>query len=202
MAFVVVTDRRQIAAAIRRMTEQLAVGAEEIVRTVGYPTGSVRDAALIWRPGDHLWAYIRDDYVPNRYWCAFGTDVGQPGKSLNISVEINPPFEGVNRQVRGQIVRDEDDGSEYLAHRGGLGGGRGGDVKIADFWRWFEKPRLETVSWREGGNTATLHIMGPIGTPLLVDQIHHFVSEAERLRGLARREQLAPSLRTTTGLPD
>lgn len=202
MAFTVITQRSRTAAAIRRITDQLADGAQQVVRTVGYPNGSVREAVLIWRPGDHLWAYIRDDYTPNRYWCAYGTDVGEPGQSLNISVEINPPFEGVNRQVRGQVVRDEDDGSEYLAHRGGLGGGRGGDVKIADFWRWFDKPRLETVAWLEGGNTATLHLMGPIGSQQFIGQLHHFVSEAERLRQLAKNGNFSPGLRTTTGLPN
>lgn len=190
MALVVVTDRVQIADAIRRIKIQLAEGAEEILRTVGYPTGGVRDAVLFWRPTERLWAYIRDDYVPNRYWCAFGTDVGKPNQSLNISVEINPPLEGVNRRVRGQVVRDERDGSEYLAHRGGLGGGRGGDVKIAEFWRYFREARLEPVFWSEDGRMGTFHLIGPIGTSQFTHGLRHFVSEAERLRALAREGRL------------
>ncbi len=190
MALVVVTERDQIKATIRRIETQLADGAEKVFRTVGWPSGSMRNAPLYWRSSEHLWAFIGKDILPNRYWCLFGTDVGEPNQSLNISVEINPPVEGVNRHVRGQVVRAEHDDNVYLAHRGGLGGGRGGDIKIVDFWRLFRNPRLEPIIWREDGRAATFHLIGPIGTSQFIRDLQHFVSEAERLRALVREGKL------------
>ena len=70
----------------------------------------------------------------------------------------------------------------YLAHKGGLGGGRGGTVTIDDFWKLFSEPKLKTVTWEEDGSQKRLQ---------------HFVGEAERIRELARSGQLKKALRST-----
>jgi hypothetical protein len=47
------------------------------------------------------------------------------GKSLTITVEINPPHEGEDRPVAGLFARDAEN-RIYLAHTGKVGGGRTG----------------------------------------------------------------------------
>ncbi len=156
-----------------------------VSRTVTFPGthGPIPDVEVVWRRREKFWVCFQE--LTTRYWCAFGTCSGPPVKTLNISVEINPPREGVNRLVRGQIVKDEA-GEYYLAHKGGLGGGRGGTVTIDDFWRLFSKPKLKTVTWEEDGQRAVLHIIGRIGSPELHKGLRHFVREAERIRRLAK----------------
>jgi hypothetical protein len=109
---------------------------------------------------------------------------------LNIGVEINPPNEGVNRSVYGQIVRDGT-GAFHLAHKGGLGGGRGGTVKTQKFWRLFGSPELELVKWSEDGRQAKMYIIGMIGGPELTSRLCYFIAEAERIKRLAKSGQLS-----------
>ncbi len=196
MTLTVVTNRNELAKAMSSLQSHLRAGSELVRRTVTFPGthGPIPDAEVVWRRREKFWVCFQE--LPTRYWCAFGTCSGPPVKTLNISVEINPPREGVNRSVYGQIVRDEA-GEYYLAHKGGLGGGRGGTVKIEEFWRLFRKPSLKMVTWEEGGSQKRMHIVGRIGSPELYKGLQHFVGEAERIRDLARSGQLKKALRST-----
>ncbi len=189
MTLIVVTDPRELAQAVSNLSAQLREGSELVRRTVTFPGthGPIKDAEIIWRKNEKFWAFFRD--LPTRYWCAFGTKMGLPSEALNISVEINPPRCGVNRFVYGQIVRDEA-AHYHLAHKGGLGGGRGGTVTIEDFWQLFRNPERQFVTWKEDGRQAKIHIIGKIGSPKLPHKLGHFIHEADRIRQLARSGQL------------
>lgn len=195
MTLTVITHRQELAKAMSSLRSHLREGSELVRRTVTFPGthGPIKDAEVVWRKREEFWVYFQE--LPTRYWCAFGTCSGLPSETLNISVEINPPREGVNRFVYGQIVRDEA-GEYYLAHKGGLGGGRGGTVRIDEFWRLFREPVLQTVTWEEKGLQTRMHIVGRIGSPELYQGLHHFVHEAERIRHLARSGQLRNALRS------
>jgi len=72
----------------------------------------------------NLWWYSKklEDVPIPRYWNSFG--LGEPiwGKNNNITLEINPPIEGISRNQKGAFVKDQN-GIVYLAHNGVLGGG-------------------------------------------------------------------------------
>jgi hypothetical protein len=64
--------------------------------------------------------------------------------NLEISVEINTPYEARNDQIAGFFGRDNDTGSIYLFHSGRVGGGKKGVGKIA-FLAWSNNRLTEVV---------------------------------------------------------
>ena len=48
------------------------------------------------------------------------------GKSLQITVEVNPPLEGLDRKMGGAVTREASSVRHYLVHRGRIGGGQKG----------------------------------------------------------------------------
>ena len=198
MTLTAVTNRKELAKAMASLQSHLRAGAKVVKRTVTFPGthGPIKNAEVIWRKRSDFWVCFQN--LSTRYWCAYGTCRGSADKTLNIGVEINPPRQGLNRNVRGQIVKDEA-GEYYLAHKGGLGGGRGGSVTIADFWKLFDQQKLKTVTWKEDGRHAKMHIIGRIGKPELYKGLGHFVGEADRIRDLARSGQLKKTLRSIEG---
>lgn len=189
MALVVITDPQELAQAISSLRNQLREGCELVRRTVTFPGthGPIKDAEVIWRKHEGFWALLQD--LPTRYWCAYGITLGPRSGELNIDVEINPPHQGINRSVYGQIVADEA-AQCYLAHKGGLGGGRGGTVTIEDFWRSFQNPERQFVTWKEDSRQAKMHIVRKIGSPQLLQKLSYFIREAHRIRRLAKSGQL------------
>lgn len=187
MTLIVVTNAKSIVGAVSSLEHQLRDGSETVQRTLTFPGthGPIARAEIVWRKDDGFWAFFRE--LETRFWCAFGTAIGEPNEPLNISIEINPPLEGVNRSVYGQIVTDEA-AELYLAHKGGLGGG--GTVTIENFWRLFRNGERQVVKWKEDGREARMHLIGKIGSADLSKRLSHFIHEAERIRRLARTGQL------------
>ena len=68
-----------------------------------------------------IWWYFGE--VSNRYWNCFGIDAPGNKPSLNITTEINIPFEGTNLRVSGIWAKD-DTQNYYLLHNGGIRGGK------------------------------------------------------------------------------
>lgn len=117
--------QRKLEASFRKAFQQRAT------RNIGYPGGTTFDAKVVTNGKYWYWA---DDYnqssTPNpRRLNWFG--VFQNEYDLQISVEINTPFEGVNGRVAGFFARDNDTGLVYLFHSGRVGGGTTGVSKAA-----------------------------------------------------------------------
>lgn len=186
--YAVVTDRRQIWRALRVWRDLLLSLGSGAERTITHPAGQVPNAHVIWIPGAPLWAYLGDTPIGGRHWCAYGTDPGEPTKPLNISLEINPPVEGVNRRVRGQVLRGET-GGMFLAHKGGRGGGRGGQVTVEEFRRKITDVEIATVRWDEDGKEADMFILGDVASSETVATVSKYVRQAERLAEEARRRR-------------
>lgn len=188
MTYKVVTDKREISDAISALETQIANGSEQMVRSLGFPGpgAGFKDSTIYWHNEEKFWSYFRT--VEKRHWCAYGTSIGNDKEELVPTVEINPPLEGVNRMVRGQILTDNT-GGFFLAHKGGLGGGRGGSVKIHDFWTKFDHPNLSQAYWQEDGKASEFHVIGQIGSEKMMPNLGHFIYEAQRLRGLAKSGQ-------------
>jgi hypothetical protein len=118
-------SQRKLEATIRRDFKTKAV------KNIGYPGGTTSDAKVFT---DGSYWYWSSDYhgndIPNprrlNWFGLFSSDA-----DLQISVEINTPYEGRNDQVAGFFARDNDTGSIYLLHSGRVGGGTKGVGKAA-----------------------------------------------------------------------
>ena len=97
MTWWAVDDSDGISEAIEKLKIRLSEGAECVTRRMlvgGYP-----EKKLWWHRKEGLWAFV--DRLDNRYWCAYGTNIGKPEDKLPISVEINPPIHGPNLRLEG-----------------------------------------------------------------------------------------------------
>lgn len=89
---------------------------ETSINIIGFQGGS-REEKVYYSSGIELW-FVSSEYVEgnNRIWNAFGVQDPFKNKNLNISVEINFPYQ-LNRRVAG-VLLEGDNGEIYIGHRG------------------------------------------------------------------------------------
>ena len=120
---ITITDRTEITKAVSLFKKRMTDGsdrAEEI--QLGFQGGGLL-AEVHWRSDLDLWAAFLP--IEKRYWAAFGLGNPFDGDGKSIVVEINSPFEGINRRVGGVFLRNSK-GQLYVGHRGSVGGEEGG----------------------------------------------------------------------------
>ncbi|MGE3147309.1 MAG: hypothetical protein AB7K35_17205, partial [Pseudorhodoplanes sp.] len=121
------------------------------IRNLTTPGGPIPRAQLYWVPSRKIWAFFREhleDY-DNKWICWFGTSLSHDGQAMVPSIEINLSFDPQNRATAGRALKDQN-GIRYLGHKGGLGGGRGGQMTILDFARKVRGFVREPIQLREG----------------------------------------------------
>ena len=108
---------------------------QKVTRNIGYPGGTNFGATVVTDGKHWYWSADSDRAsTPNpRRLNWFG--IFQTDHALQISVEINTPFEGANGQVAGFFARNNETGAVYLFHSGRVGGGTPGVSKTA-FLTW------------------------------------------------------------------
>lgn len=118
------------------------------VKAIGYPGGNVPNANVNTNGIHWFWSvdYNRSGEQHPRKLNWFGL-FGERS-SLQISVEINVPYEGLDARIAGFFGRDNDTGTIYLMHSGGVGGGTKGVGKSA-FLSWSDQ-RLTKVACSSG----------------------------------------------------
>jgi hypothetical protein len=130
-----------------------------------------------WSSNLAIWWATKN--LTNRYWNAFGT--GEPKwktkDSHKITIEINPPHEGINRHITGVFVKDSNDGL-FLFHRGTLGGGKIGIGKRLFFKEFIGKQ--EEV--QDGSKITNLAWIASFDDSIFVEQVAFFVHEVERIK--------------------
>lgn len=130
--------QRKLEAAIRRDFKMKAV------KNIGHPGDTISDAEVVT---DGRYWYRSSDYddkdIPNpRRLNWFG--LFKKDAALQISVEINTPYEGRNNNIAGFFARDNDTGSIYLLHSGRVGGGARGVGRTA-FLAWSGQRPIDVV---------------------------------------------------------
>jgi len=124
-------------------------------------------------------------------WCwSADSDIGTPNPrrlnwlgvfreegDLEISVEVNTPFERRNNQIAGFFARDCSSGSIYLVHSGRVGGGRRGVSKDA-FLAWVNRPLVEVVD-SNGGIRIGLLVMPVRGAAATWPAVRYVETVAE-----------------------
>lgn len=166
-------------------------GGQKLVHTIGWQGGSV-DLPTYWSETGAYWvAFSESD---KRYWNAFGVqDPSATSGPLTVSVEINPPRNGLDRRLSGAFGRGED-GEVLLLHRGGVGGG-GKGIGRKEFLHWAR----DSVEWaRDGDRRSPVLVVGRIGDPELPQQIATFVDLVARFKKMVKAGVLTPAS-TSTG---
>jgi hypothetical protein len=123
LRFELLTAAREIAAAEEQLIQRFQNAATwKGKKRLGYQGGSM-EKAVCWVAGEGVW--LSNYREENRWWNGFGTVDPRETQMLTITVEINPPMDGVDRRCAGAFLRD-DRGRLYLTHTGRVGGGRKG----------------------------------------------------------------------------
>jgi hypothetical protein len=126
-----------------------------VVKNIGYPGGTTFNANV--NTDRHHWFWSKDHDAarkPNpRRLNWFG--LFRESADLEISVEINTPYDGRNGQVAGFFARDTDTGGIYLLHSGRVGGAKKG-VGKGTFLAWRDKPLTEVVDSSGGIRNGVL----------------------------------------------
>ena len=145
---------------------------------LGHQGGGIA-ATVHWRSDLDLWMAF--EVVKTRYWSAFG--IGNPFESgsKSIVVEINSPFEGVDRRIGGVFMQDNN-GRIYLGHRGSVGGGRLGIGKRA-FMASMEPEMLTDI--QDGDRVSEVLTIGALNAPNLPECVEAFVRQVELFKGVA-----------------
>lgn len=173
----IVTDRKLITKYQKLFVQKLkTVCNKKISCNLGFQ-GDSFSSPVFYSPEFDFWfaAYENE----NRYWNAFG--VGEPteGKNTSISVEINFPYEGINRNIGGAFGHNNK-GEVLLLHRGKIGGGRIGVGKQL----FFDNLRGDLVTADDDGIDTEFFVIGSINSKLFPSQISNFIIEVQRIKNL------------------
>jgi hypothetical protein len=129
----------------------------KVIKSIGYPGGTTSNAKVVSNGRYWFWSKDFDDLElqnPRKLnW--FG--IFHEDRDLQISVEINTPYQGINGQIAGYFARNNDTGSIYLFHSGRVGGGTTGVSKNA-FLAWSDK-KTEEVYDSEGNARSGILVM-------------------------------------------
>jgi hypothetical protein len=181
MMFRALTTGQDCLAAWKKLKEALEKSATKIYRdhAVG-SQASTEYCDVHWNDKQRFWCFLsKPDPNDGRYWCPFGIDDPAHAKTLSITVEINPPLQGINRKVAGAFVLDSE-GHIYLAHSGRIGGGKKGIGK-STFVTSYRHGNWQHVSWPDGSRKPMV-ILGRLDTPDLPTQIGNFVRAVARFK--------------------
>ena len=106
------------------------------------------------------------------YWCGFGVENPYHVKNFSFTCEINPPNLGIDKQLAGLFVRS-DNGTTYLAHSGGVAGGKLGVGRTA-FLKYYGLEAVDKVHWPEKQVTEHI-IIAALDDSDLLQQVAAFV---------------------------
>ena len=191
--FQLVTERTRLDEARDLLASALGRQGTAHRQTISTPGGTLDDALVMSRPDLGIWGHIGTTPVNgSRYYCGFG--IGEP--SWQTAIEINIPTARL-MSCNGQIVEDED-GSLFLAHKGGLGGGKY-SVQRAHFVNLIRGFEREPV--QDGNEELQLYVLGQLSNEELPERLPAYVEEANRIRELRREEAGYGSALKSVGLP-
>ncbi|MCZ2153398.1 MAG: hypothetical protein LC114_05785 [Bryobacterales bacterium] len=181
-----ITIRKESKVAFDALRTCLITGSKKFKRNVGWP-GDHGEFTLYWHEDAGFWVVFGLEEL-SRYWCAYGTMDPNSHNSVDITCEINPPTEGIDRRCGGIFLKDSGSGL-YLAHSGKVGGGRKGIGKTSFLEQYSGS--LEEVEWPDGV-TAEVVLLGKIGGRSFVNNLAAYIRAVEAFKANATGQTPAP----------
>lgn len=154
--FSLIESKKEIAKAQRKLEATIRREFDRrVTKSIGYPGGMTKDVKVSTNGTHWYWSsdYDQQDTPNPRRLNWFGLFTADT--DLQISVEINTPYEGRNDQIAGFFARNNDTGVVYLMHSGRVGGGTQGVGKTA-FLAWSNQNPIEVVDASGGIKEGTL----------------------------------------------
>ena len=181
MKFTKVVDERRIGAAYRSVFSLVTRGTKPQKAVVGYHSGNV-SCRVAWNTRYGLWVmYTPKDW--DHHLLIFGTQNPRTHRSgsLNITCQINISKSSSGRQRAGAVLSKGR--SAYLAHNGGIGGGKEGIGKAA-FLSWYRDHISDTVDVSDDkGHLTPYIVIGKIAeTAAFMSALAKFIFAAERCK--------------------
>lgn len=177
----IVTDSKLITKYQKQFVQRLkTVCDKKIPCSLGFQ-GDSFTTTVFYSPSFDFWFSAHEN--DNRYWNAFGIGEPQEGRSTSINVEINFPFEGVNRNIGGAFGHNLK-GEVLLLHRGKIGGGRVGVGKQL----FFDNFRGEFETANDDGIDTDFLVIGSINSKHFTQQVSDFIAEVHRIKNLTSDE--------------
>jgi len=134
------------------------------------------------------------DKIETRYWNCFGTDNPTDKKILNIIIEINMPYKGIDNRVSGIWAKDEAN-NYFLMHNGGIRGGKK-NVNKKLFYDNF-KGSYENVLI--GDTKRRFAYVTNINSDKVGYQLAWFVKETQRIKSLVGLVKSKEHIEDSTG---
>jgi hypothetical protein len=181
-----ITIRKENKIAFDALRSCLIAGSKKFKRNVGWP-GEHGEYTLHWHEDAGFWVVFGLEELA-QYWCAYGTMDPNSHNSVEITCEINPPTEGIDRRCAGIFLKDSGSGL-YLAHSGKVGGGRKGIGKT-NFLEEYSGS-LEEIEWPDGV-TAEVVLLGKIGGKSFVNNLAVYIRAVEAFKANATGQTPAP----------
>lgn len=171
----IVTDKKLINKYQRQFIKQLKSSCgKKMLCTLGYQ-GSSEEQDVYYSEKFSFWFSTHRNY--NRYWNAFGFGTPSKEKNNSITVEINIPYEGINRNI-GAAFGFDNNGEILVLHRGKIGGGKVGVGKKL----FFENFRDNPIIADDEGFENEFCLIGVLGSKRLLRQVGNFISEIHRIK--------------------
>ena len=171
----VLADRAAIASAQGNFVRAVLRGATRgRDLSLGFHGGQL-PATVYYHQRYDLWMAF--ERVKNRFWNAFGFGDPRAGDVPSIIVEVNPPFERIDRRIAGGFAQDRQ-GHTYLFHRGKVGGGRPG-IGATAFRAWY--PGALTLV-QDGERTTEIIIVTALSGPRVHADLADFVRSVQAFK--------------------
>jgi hypothetical protein len=173
----IIKDKKLIAKNQREFIQQLKkVCTEKIVCSVGYQ-GYSQEETVYFSEKYNFW--FTSSTGQNRFWNAF--TIGKPKDvgSNSINVEINIPFEGINRTIGGVFGHNKN-GEVLLLHRGNK-------INGVTKQQFCKSLRGDPTPVDDDGIEDELFLIGSINSKLLPKQVSNFIGEVLRIKTLFKK---------------
>jgi len=174
----VLTDQREIQEAYRVYDNVVNGSGEKVNNRIGH-AGGVTDVVAYWHKEHRFWSYFDDNRCNNRYWCCFGVDNPRLKYDMDITCEVNIPF---NRRIAGALALTSRQ-TVALLHSGRIGGGRAG-IGLEAFLDHYEDAQLVDVVWPD--RLFTQHIfIGELESDSFLIELGKFVHAVSKFKDWA-----------------
>ena len=186
-----VTTEREIRDCQDRLKDVLIKGLDqESYLTIRYKGGGSKPY-----PVNHngvVWFCSRLE-LENRFWNAFGLYPDENGQN-NITVEINPPRLGINLSKGQGMFAYDQEGSLFLLHGGGIGGGRKGIGK-SEFLKWYLQYEHMRDVEIDGGSRKKAILVGKISDEgSFLDDLEEFIRRVRVFKMLAVKKKIGDQI--------